>query len=414
MSIDGFGMNKTNMISPKRLLVITDSHFIEKNGIFYTELQSDSSFWQRYLDVFDELIILGRIRKAVESDDLDQYLVSSRQGVRFLAIPEFVGVQGLASYWAEINKRYDEALDSVDAIIARTPGTILAALWWKIKSGMKPFAAEVVVNPSTAFLSEKNSLIGKLSSRFFTWMTRDICKNADGVSYVTSRVLQQQFPSGRSLGDMTRFESWYSTIDISDSFYIDQRERNKPSCITVAFSGQMNNLRKGQDIFLRTISILNERGVPVKAIMVGDGGMRPYLSDLADSLGLHDSIVFSGWIAGTKRVQRYISKADFFLLPSLSEGLPRCMIEAMASSVLCICSGADGMSELVDGCCIVSDNSPSHYADVIQYFWENWEEYSSELANQFATARQFNSSNMRARRKSFYSELLARTCKQKQ
>jgi glycosyltransferase involved in cell wall biosynthesis len=47
-------------------------------------------------------------------------------------------------------------------------------------------------------------------------------------------------------------------------------------------------------------------------------------------------------------MREFYSGIDYFVLPSIAEGLPRTLLEAMAAGVLCIASQVGGIPEILD------------------------------------------------------------------
>jgi glycosyltransferase involved in cell wall biosynthesis len=80
--------------------------------------------------------------------------------------------------------------------------------------------------------------------------------------------------------------------------------------------------------------------------LVGDGPLHAELRTLADQLGIAAAITWHGWLPrpGLRDVYR---SADCFVNPSLYEGLPNAVLEAMASGLAVIASRVPGNEELV-------------------------------------------------------------------
>lgn len=68
---------------------------------------------------------------------------------------------------------------------------------------------------------------------------------------------------------------------------------------------------------------------------VGDGSLRSELEKLASLLGVSDRIIFHGHLTDF-RLQ--LSESKIFVLPSLKEGFPNALIEAMSFPLACIAS----------------------------------------------------------------------------
>ncbi|HKO27572.1 MAG TPA: glycosyltransferase family 4 protein, partial [Solirubrobacteraceae bacterium] len=82
----------------------------------------------------------------------------------------------------------------------------------------------------------------------------------------------------------------------------------------------------------------------VTLAMVGDGPDRHALETLASGLGVADRIRFLG---NRDDVPRLLSAADVFVLPSLWEGLPLALIEAMAARAPIVATSIPGVDEVV-------------------------------------------------------------------
>ena len=81
---------------------------------------------------------------------------------------------------------------------------------------------------------------------------------------------------------------------------------------------------------------------------VGGGNGQNALLEYAHELGIDSFITFTGRIGDRTEYKNIILNHDVFLFPSHSEGLPRVIIEAMATGMVCIASNVDGIPELLN------------------------------------------------------------------
>ena len=81
--------------------------------------------------------------------------------------------------------------------------------------------------------------------------------------------------------------------------------------------------------------------------IVGDGSLRSELERRSHALGLSDIVTFEGWVDRARIPDCYRS-ADLFVMPSVVEGMPNCVLEAMASGLPVIASHVPGTEELID------------------------------------------------------------------
>lgn len=81
--------------------------------------------------------------------------------------------------------------------------------------------------------------------------------------------------------------------------------------------------------------------------LIGDGELREEVQTLVDEDGLTESVEFLGL---QDNVYEYLHNADIFTLPSLYEGIPMTLIEAMATGLPIVATNVGGIPDmLVDG-----------------------------------------------------------------
>jgi glycosyltransferase involved in cell wall biosynthesis len=80
--------------------------------------------------------------------------------------------------------------------------------------------------------------------------------------------------------------------------------------------------------------------------VVGDGPLRDELERLARQLNLGDDIAWHGWVPRERLAEIYRS-SDCLLHPTLYEGMPNAVLEAMAAGLPVVASAVPGNSDLV-------------------------------------------------------------------
>jgi glycosyltransferase involved in cell wall biosynthesis len=101
-------------------------------------------------------------------------------------------------------------------------------------------------------------------------------------------------------------------------------------------------VNKGPDTLLAALVQLRREGVAFKAIFIGDGPLRQQLEQRALPLG--SAVQFLGQ---QRDVAPHLRQSDLLVRPSLTEGMPLGILEAMASRVCVIASDIDGNRDLV-------------------------------------------------------------------
>jgi len=81
-----------------------------------------------------------------------------------------------------------------------------------------------------------------------------------------------------------------------------------------------------------------------KFLIIGEGGLRQSLESLRDNLGLTNYVVFTGMRSD---IHELLNLMNIFVLPSVREGLPFALLEAMASRKPIIASRVGGIPEII-------------------------------------------------------------------
>ncbi len=110
--------------------------------------------------------------------------------------------------------------------------------------------------------------------------------------------------------------------------------------------------KKGFDLLLRALNIIQSSGRTFRCRIIGDGPERAKLVSLSRSLGLHDVVAFEG-SKDNKDILKMLPKADIFALPCRldesgdKDGIPVVLMEAMAAGVCCVSGDLPTIRELI-------------------------------------------------------------------
>jgi len=103
---------------------------------------------------------------------------------------------------------------------------------------------------------------------------------------------------------------------------------------------------KNQKILLEACAMLKARGLKFRCVLVGDGPTRGSLEALRARLALEDCVHLAGG-ALQSEVLRWWQKASIAVLPSESEGMPVCLMEAGACGLPLAATAVGGIPEMV-------------------------------------------------------------------
>lgn len=102
--------------------------------------------------------------------------------------------------------------------------------------------------------------------------------------------------------------------------------------------------QKAPQYFISAIPFVLKKQPTTKFLVVGDGPMRTELENKSEALGIRDNVLFLGWRSDVRNLLKMV---DVFVLPSLWEGLPISILEAMAASKPVVATNIKGNNELV-------------------------------------------------------------------
>lgn len=101
---------------------------------------------------------------------------------------------------------------------------------------------------------------------------------------------------------------------------------------------------KGIAYLIKTVAILAERGNNVKAVVIGEGPQKGMLQKLIIENNLSDRVLLAGY---KNNAFNYLPIFDAFVLPSLTEGLPITILEAMQAGVPIIATNVGGVPDVL-------------------------------------------------------------------
>jgi len=103
---------------------------------------------------------------------------------------------------------------------------------------------------------------------------------------------------------------------------------------------------KGNSYLVDAAQLVVRERPRVKFVLVGEGPLREPLEQQAKALGLGDRFVFAGF---ARDVARVVSTFDLSVFPSLWEGTPLTVFEALAMGRAIVATDADGLVDVLTG-----------------------------------------------------------------
>lgn len=105
--------------------------------------------------------------------------------------------------------------------------------------------------------------------------------------------------------------------------------------------GQLSK-RKNQEVIIRAMAQIKDASI--KYLLVGLGEKEAEYRELIKTLSLQDRVILAGY---REDVPELLHMADVFVFPSLQEGLPVALMEAMAAGIPAVCGKIRGNVDLI-------------------------------------------------------------------
>ncbi len=110
----------------------------------------------------------------------------------------------------------------------------------------------------------------------------------------------------------------------------------------VLFVGRLER-QKNLGVLIEALGIVCRRH-PIRLTLVGDGSLRDDLAQRAAAAGV--PVDFVGFVPNDQ-LPMYYRAADVFVLPSLAEGHPKALLEAMSCGAACVVSSCEGNRSVI-------------------------------------------------------------------
>lgn len=353
--------------------------------------------WKRYLKVFDEITVCTRCRNVGRNQVKGIDKVTGPNVVFDNRIGMFKGPDAFVS--RHIRSVLIEDIQKHDGVIIRLDSFLGLMAVSECERIGKPYVVECVGCAWDSFWN--HGIAGKILAPFIFFMMKRAIKNAPFVIYVTKYFLQGRYPTDGlttniSNVDLPKIEE----LVLKERLERIKRDSNKTiHLMTVANVGVRY---KGFQFVIQALGLIKKRTGTCKYVyhIVGEGE-QTYIRQQVEKAGVSENVVFHGPVKHEDVFNLLKYEVDIYIQPSLQEGLPRAMIEAMSCALPCIGSDVAGIPELIQNEFIYkrSNNMPKQIAYILENYNIEKMEYAAKF--NFENSKNYASDLLEKRRTDF-------------
>lgn len=308
------------------------------NGVYCSTTLTDSLF-SRYFVVVDELVVATRVYPIDKTYEEAHQEKISLPNIHFIEIPNLNTFGALFGLISKYKRLLLQEVSSCDLIFIRGGMNALLGVDVAKKLG-KPYLLECSGCAWETYWN--HSFVGKLLAPYMEYRARIDVRDAAYVIYVTERQLQNRYPTrGKST-----FASNVILTNIDDNNLARRilriKDNKKRTIIIGTTAGLIKT--KGQQYVIRAMDKLRSL-YDIRYELVG-GGDNSYLKLTAKKHHLEEKVIFKGQL-NHKEVLSWLDTIDVYIQPSLQEGLPRALVEAMSRACPAIGAKTAGIPELL-------------------------------------------------------------------
>lgn len=381
--------------------------FQRRGAEVFSEAQVAYRTWQRYLAHCDSLHVVGRGPEAEPALQAKYIKPCGGPGVSFTLADGINSPREMLTNTDRVRRQLEDVISQADGVIARLPsehGLMAVAVARKLR---KPFAVELVGCAQDA-LWFHGDIRGKIYAPIMARRVKAAVAAAPFVLYVTREFLQRRYPARHVIGRASNVEISGATAAVSDvdvpTFSTKEaREGHRTDpAMQIGLIGAFQNEYKGHGTALRALRQVIDVGVAARLRLIGVGGTERWMAE-AEKLGVERHVSFEGVLPPGDAVMKWLQDLDIYIQPSLTEGLPRALIEAMAVGRAALASRVGGIPELLPADCL---HAPGDWKTLATMLARAAKDPSWRLEAGHANrlkAREYASDVLQERRNAFWS-----------
>ena len=309
-------MNKIAILASWNLFYINNNYYIPNIHYLYLEYASNN---------FQKVYLICPVSRGELKKDGDPIILKN---VEIIELPECDSYLKAMKHWNSYYKAIKSIINKVDFIYCRVPDPFswMPALLFKKKTIMH-FVGDTIDatnhNEKWPLLKKKLMIAGYIPEYWLTLKAAQRSKVYTNGSHLKSKLAKHNIKATSVIS---------STVHSKDLHNDFNSLPNNNNIITFSYIGYIR-YAKGINCLLNFCKEMKEKNINYLFHIIGDGEMMDDAKRYIINEKLEDNIILHGHISNREEINKILRESDIFFFPSLSEGSPRVIIEAMAQGV---------------------------------------------------------------------------------
>lgn len=283
-------------------------------------------------------------------------------GIEVRQLPYWEHTANYPSVARATRKSLPTIVAELDLAYIRIPLASGWHIWRECRRQQKPVILHVVGNIQEAYSRERSwagLLAAGLGAYIYERFNQYMINQTPTITQGKQLELKHRRKDNRVLS-LPRF-----------NFRRDQIAQRADTCqgqpLKLLWVGRFHT-QKGLTHLIEALPLLAAQGLDYQLTLVGDASEEQALNQLKTMvarLKLAPRVFFPGYVSGKEALFTYYDTSDVLVYPSLSEGLPQVVLEAMGRSLPVVSTAVGGLKDILQhgvNCLVVPTNDPQALA----------------------------------------------------
>lgn len=296
---------------------------LDKEGNYYIPY-THYSYLKSVSVMYDKVTIIAPVRRVACANS--NFSLVDICNISFVHLPPFSSLLSAQPKVLDFIRAINSVKEETDIFYCRVPDPFC---WMPSLITSKPVIMHFVGDTIDA---TKNN---EKWSKFKKWLMITLYRFEYSLIVMAAR-RSRVYTNGFHLEEKLRKYNVAATAvissTISDRDFHKDLEKLPQKKLTLVYVGFLRNAKGIKTIF-RLIELLEKEQVDYHFNIMGGGEMHDDFIHIIDKFDIKNKITLHGHIDNRDRLNDILRQSDLFVFPSLSEGSPRVIIEAMAQGV---------------------------------------------------------------------------------